>query len=84
MTLFVVEGEANSRRAKQNLARFCEEELNGDYELEVVDVLQNFQAAVDHHVMVTPTLMVTEPPPAVAVLGDLRETDRLRDALGLQ
>ncbi|MFO7906813.1 MAG: circadian clock KaiB family protein [Pirellulaceae bacterium] len=84
MTLFVADGEANSLRAKQNLARFCEEELDSNYELKVVDVLQDFQAAVDHHVMVTPTLIVTEPAPGVAILGDLRDTDRLRAALGLE
>jgi len=83
MTLFVANGEANSRRAQDNLARLCEEYLDNEYELYVVDVLEDFQAAMDLNVMVTPTLIVTEPPPGVTILGDLRDTERLRAALGL-
>lgn len=84
MTLFVADGEANSRRAKENIVRLCEEELDSDYHLEVIDVLEDFQAAVDRNVVVTPTLILTEPPPGVTVLGDLRDTERLRTALGLK
>jgi circadian clock protein KaiB len=83
MTLFVAGGEANSRRAKENLIRLSEEELKDGYELDVVDVLENFKAALENHVMVTPTLIVTEPSPGVTILGDLRDTRRLRAALGL-
>ena len=82
MTLFVADSERNSLRAKENLIRFCEQHLGNDYELEVIDVLEDFQAAVDRDVMVTPTLIVTDPPPGVTVLGDLRDTERLRAALG--
>ena len=45
-------------------------------------MLEDFQAAVERNVMVTPTLIVTDPPPGVTVLGDLRDTERLRAALG--
>jgi len=83
MTLFVAGDEANSRRAKENLIRLCEEEIEEGYELDVIDVLEDFKAALENHVMVTPTLIVTEPPPGVTILGDLRDTRRLRAALGL-
>lgn len=83
MTLFVAGGEANSRRAKENLTRLSEEELKDGYELDVVDVLDDFKAALVNHVMVTPTLIVAEPSPGVTILGDLRDTTRLRAALGL-
>jgi circadian clock protein KaiB len=83
MILFVAGEEANSRRAKENLSRLCEEEMQDGYELDVVDVLENFKAALENHVMVTPTLIVTDPPPGVTILGDLRDTGRLRAALGL-
>ncbi len=83
MTLFVAGGEENSRRAQQNLARLCEQELNDNYTLDVVDVLEDFQAATRQNVMVTPTLIVAEPPPKVTILGDLRDMERLRAAFGL-
>lgn len=84
MTLFVANGEPNSRRAQENLTRLCEEQMDDGYELYVVDVLEDFQAAIDCNVMVTPTLIVTEPPPGVTILGDLRDSERLREALGLE
>lgn len=83
MTLFIAGDEVNSRRARENLARLCEQECKGRCELNVIDVLEDFQAAVEHNVMVTPTLIVTEPPPTVTILGDLRDTARLRAALRL-
>ena len=83
MTLFVAGGEKNSRRAQENLARVCEEELKGKYTVDVVDVLEDFHAAMQHNVMLTPTLIVSEPPRRTTILGDLRDTSRLRAALGL-
>lgn len=84
MTLFVAGGEENSRRALHNLARLCEQELNENYTLDVVDVLEDFEQATRENIMVTPTLIVAEPPPKVTILGDLRDTHRLRAALGLE
>ena len=83
MTLFVAGGEENSRRARQNLSQLCEQELDENYTLNVVDVLEDFQTATRHHVMVTPTLIIAEPAPGVTILGDLRNTKQLRAAFGL-
>ncbi len=83
MLLFIAGGEPHSRRAQENLNRLCTSELAGNYELTVVDVLQDFRAATKHSVMVTPTLIVTEPKPGVTILGDLQDTPRLRAALRL-
>jgi len=84
MILFVAGEETNSRRAKENLARLCSEVLNKDYELDIIDVFEDFQAAMEHHVMVTPTLIVTDPPPGLRILGDLRDEERLHAILALE
>jgi circadian clock protein KaiB len=83
MILFVAGCEKYSRQARENLARLCEEELKGNYSVDVVDVLEDFHAATQHNVMLTPTLIVVEPPPRTTILGDLCDTSRLRAALGL-
>lgn len=83
MLLFVAEGEPNSRRAHENLIALCSEELADRYELRVIDVLEDFLTATEYSVMVTPTLIVKAPAPAVTILGDLRDTRRLRAALRL-
>ncbi len=84
MILFITGGEGISRRAQENLNRLCERELMGKYELHIVDVLTDFQAAIEHNVMVTPTLVVTNPAPCVTFIGDLRDTGGLREVLGLE
>ncbi len=83
MILFVAGEGLNSVRARENLLRVCEDRLKGRYDLEVVDVLKDYKAALAHNILVTPALLVTEPPPKVTVLGDLSDTSKLLKALQL-
>jgi circadian clock protein KaiB len=83
LRLFVAGDEPNSAKARSVLARVCESHLRGRYELEVVDVFEDYQAAIDSHVLMVPTLIVEEPPPTRIVVGSFRDVDVLVDALGL-
>jgi circadian clock protein KaiB len=83
LRLFVAGDESNSRRARENLARLCEEHMKERYELEIVDVLQDFRTALADGVLVTPTLIVVAPPPRVTVLGNLSDTEKVLSALRL-
>jgi circadian clock protein KaiB len=71
--LFVAGDEPNSKLARENLTKLCRQHLKGDYELEVVDVLEDFQAALENNVLITPTLVV----------GTLSDTEKVLAALGL-
>ena len=82
MILFVAGDEPNSRRARENLKRVCGDKLGDEYSLEVVDVFDHFQKAIDYDIMVTPTLVILEPTPRLTLLGDLSDTVKLRTALG--
>lgn len=84
MHLFVAGEEPNSRRARENLAAMCADRLSEDCDVEIVDVLENFQAALDMGIYVTPALVITRPEPRVTVFGNLSDTRRLLDALGLE
>jgi len=83
MVLFVVGQGPNSLRAQHNLAQVCKDRLEGRYDLSVVDVLEDFEAALSHGVLVTPALVVLEPQPRVIVLGDLSDHEKLLKALRL-
>lgn len=48
-----------------------------------LDVFLNFGEAIESNVMVTPTLIVTNPPPGATLIGDLRDLCKLRAAVGL-
>jgi len=84
LRLFVAGDEPNSRRAKENLTRLCESHLKGRYELEIVDVFQDYQAALDNNVLITPTLLLVIPAPPARVVSDLSDVGKVLSALRLR
>ena len=54
-----------------NLRRICEQELAGQYELEIIDVLEFPDLAEDEKILATPTLIKSLPLPLRRVIGDL-------------
>ena len=83
MLLFVAGNEPNSQQAKDNLKCICDTYLNERYQSTIVDVMEDFQLALEHHVVVTPTLILVEPPPRVRIFGNLRDTKKVIEALRL-
>ena len=84
LRLFVADEEANSRQAQTNLKRLCEEHLTGRVDVEIIDVLKDFRAAVAERVLVTPALIITASRQRIVVLGNLSDTARVLAALGIQ
>ena len=76
LRLFVAGDEPNSKHARESLTRLCEQHLSGRHEIQVVDVLGDFQTALDNNVLVTPTLILIEPEPRVTILWALSATKR--------
>jgi circadian clock protein KaiB len=81
MTLFVTGATVRSGRAVANVRGFCEDELAGDYELEVVDLYRTPDRARLDEVVAAPTLIRREPKPARRVIGDMSDRRRLADAI---
>jgi len=80
MRLFVAGNEANSRKARANLERICKDHLGDDVEYEVIDVLQDFETALECGVLVTPELIV-DAPVSVKIAGTLSDTEKVLAAL---
>ena len=68
--------------AVANLRRICEEELEGQYDLEIIDVLEFPELAEDERILATPTLIKSLPPPLRRVIGDLSNKEKV--LLGLE
>lgn len=81
LMLFVAGEEHNSRIARVNLARICKEILNGRCEMQVVDVMQDFETALEYGIVLTPALLVVEPLPQIVIVGDLSDTEEVLTAL---
>ena len=74
MRLYVTGATPRSTRAITNLRRLCDEHLPGRYELEVVDIYQQPNLAVEGQVIAAPTLVKSLPLPLRKFIGDMSDT----------
>src|ERR1700753_2074161 len=81
--LFITGTTARSTRAIENMRRICEENLQGRYDLEVVDVYRNPEATRELQVVATPTLVKILPEPLRRIIGDLSDEERVLAGLDL-
>ncbi|WP_018934935.1 circadian clock KaiB family protein [Thioalkalivibrio sp. ALJ24] len=83
LRLYVTGQTARSARALANLQAICEEELQGRYRIEVIDVLENPERGEDERIVATPTLIRELPPPIRRIIGDLSDRDEVLHGLEL-
>ena len=83
LRLYVTGQSQRSLRAIDNIQRICTEELMGQYELSVIDVLERPQLAEDEKILATPTLVKALPAPLRRVIGDLSDTAKVIVGLDL-
>lgn len=83
MRLYVTGASVHSTAAVANLERICRERLRGEYELEVIDVLEHPERAEHDKILATPTLVRELPPPLRKIVGDLSDQQKVFGALGL-
>ncbi len=84
LRLYVAGQTAKSLAAFENLKRICEENLAGEYHIEVVDLLENPQLARGDQIVALPTLVRQLPPPVRKIIGDLSNTERVLVGLDLR
>ena len=82
LRLFVTGASSRTATAIANLRRICEQELEGRYELEIIDVLEYPDLAENEKILATPTLIKSLPLPLRRVIGDLSNTEKV--LLGLE
>ena len=83
LRLFVAGDKPQSLEAKKNIEQICAAHLQGRYELTVFDVCNDFMPALEHGVLLTPTLLLLSPLPSVTIIGNLRDTEKVLGALRL-
>jgi circadian clock protein KaiB len=69
--LYISSGGTTSDRAIANLKTICENHFQDDYDIEVVDALQDPLRAAKDGIEVTPTLVKFSPLPVWKIEGDL-------------
>lgn len=83
LSLYVSGAGPHSAAAIATIRALCNDELAGRVHLQIVDVNEEPAHAVADHVLAVPTLIKREPPPLRRLVGDLSDTNRLREGLDL-
>jgi circadian clock protein KaiB len=84
LRLYVAGQTPNSIVAIANLKKICEDQLQGRYRIEVIDLLEKPQLAKGDQIIAIPTLVRRLPPPIKKIIGNLSTTERVIVGLDLQ
>lgn len=83
LRLYVAGKTPKALTAFANLKKICEEQLNGKFSIEVIDLLINPQLGVEDQILALPTLVRKLPVPVRKIIGDLSNTERVLVGLDL-
>src|SRR5687768_3044471 len=70
--------------AFDNLKKYCEEHLKGQYKIEVIDLLENPQLAEGDQILAIPTLVRHVPEPLRRIIGDLSNQEKVLVGLDIK
>jgi circadian clock protein KaiB len=77
LRLYVAGQTPKSLTALANLKRICETHLDGEYTIEVIDLIKNPQLAAGDQILAVPTLVRRLPEPIIKIIGDLSNEERV-------
>ncbi len=83
LRLYIAGKTPKALTAFANLKKICEEQLNGRYSIEVIDLLENPQLGAADQILALPTLVRKVPVPMRKIIGDLSDTERVLVGLDL-
>lgn len=84
LRLYVAGTSPKSVNAIANIKKICEENLQGRYELDVIDLYQQPQLAQGEQIIALPTLIRELPPPLRRIIGDMSNTERVLVGLDIR
>lgn len=84
LRLYVAGQTPNCLRAFENLKKICEQELEGKYGIELIDLLVNPELAKGDQILAIPTLVRKLPVPVKKIVGTLQDTERVLVGLDLR
>jgi len=84
LRLYVAGNTAKSLTALQNLRKYCETHLPGQYQIEVIDLLIQPQLAEGDQILAIPTLVRKVPEPIRKIIGDLSNEEKVLVGLNIR
>ena len=84
LRLYIAGNTAKSQLALANLNKYCEEYLEGEYKIEVIDLLIKPQLAEGDQIFAVPTLVRKVPEPIRKIIGDLSNEEKVLVGLNIR
>lgn len=84
LQLYVSGMSVNSMEAIENIKRLCAEHLNGEFELEIIDLYKNPEAASQAQIIFSPSLIKHLPLPKKTLIGTFADTEKVIKGLGIR
>src|SRR4051812_20309368 len=84
LRLYVAGNTPKSMTALTNLKRYCEEYMQGQYKIEVIDLLVHPQLAEGDQILAIPTLVRKVPVPIRKIIGDLSNEEKVLVGLNIR
>lgn len=84
LILYVAGKTPKSITAFNNLTKYCEEHLEGRYNIKVVDLLEQPQLAEGDQIFAIPTLVRKVPVPIRKIIGDLSNEEKVLVGLNIR
>lgn len=84
LRLYVAGQTPKSVLALQNITRYCEENLEGRYSIEIIDLLKTPQLAEGDQIVAIPTLIRKVPVPIRKIIGDLSDEHKVLVGLNIR
>ncbi len=82
--MYIAGKTAKSQTALHNLQKYCEEYLEGEYKIEVIDLLIKPQLAEGDQIFAVPTLVRKVPEPIRKIIGDLSNEEKVLVGLNIR
>jgi circadian clock protein KaiB len=83
LRLYVAGSTPQSLRAISNIRKICEENLQGKYTLQVINLYEHPELAKSEQIIAAPTLVKKLPLPLRRIIGDLSDTEKVLVGMGI-
>jgi len=84
LRLYVAGQTPKSVLALKNITRYCQENLEGRYSIEVIDLLKTPKLAEGDQIVAIPTLIRKVPVPIRKIIGDLSDEEKVLVGLNIR
>jgi len=84
LRLYIAGQTPKSVLALKNITKYCREHLDGQYTIEIVDLLVNPRLAEGDQIFAIPTLVRKFPEPLRKIIGDLSNEEKVLVGLNIR